>query len=77
MRLATLKAYRETFFVEGSAPSTATIRHQCKEGTLPGVLQGARWYVDLDELDRQYRLSAKLDDVREALLKSPELEGLV
>lgn len=77
MRLANLKAYRSTFFVDGSAPSTATLRQQCKDGTLPGVFQGGRWYVDLDELDQRYRLSAKLDDVRATLLNNPDLDGLV
>ena len=77
MRLAKISEYRKTFFAPGSEPSITTIRAQAKDGRLPGVLHGGLWYIDLDELDRIYRMTAKLDDVRKALLSSPELEGLL
>jgi hypothetical protein len=77
MRLASIKAYRSSFFAPDSAPTIATIRAQAKDGTLPGVLQGGRWYIDLDELDRRMGVTAKLDQQQKALLASPDLEGLV
>lgn len=77
MRLASLKAYRGTFFAPDSAPTIPTIRAQAKDGTLPGVLQGGRWYIDLDELDKRMGITAKLDQQHKSLIDSPELEGLV
>lgn len=76
MRLATLKQYRSTFFAPGSEPSIGTVRAQAKDGTLPGVLQGRLWYIDLDALERKHGIVAGLDAEARALLESPELDGL-
>lgn len=59
-KLMTVRAWREKYFVEGSAPSELTVRRWLASGEVPGRKIGGNWYVDEhaylangDELVRQ------------------------
>lgn len=79
MRLANLKEYRSLVYSPDSAPTLATLRRNIRK--IPGgrVIDGPpkRYYVDLDVLDKETRLSAQIEDRLTQLRKSPELEGLL
>lgn len=78
MRLANLKEFRSLIYTPDSAPSVSTLRGKIIAGKIPGgrVVDG-RYYVDLDEFDRENHLVGDLLARRKALMESPELEGLI
>lgn len=76
MRLAGIDEYRRLFFTPDSAPATSTVRAQIATGKIPGQIVAGHYYVDLDALEAQMKLSATLEQQRETLSKDPLLEGL-
>lgn len=77
MRLAKLSEFRSLFFTPDSAPADATLRRAIDSGKLAGLRIGRRYYVDLDEFDRQTGLRAKLNAQMAELKQSPLLKGLI
>lgn len=78
MRLASLQEYRRLFFTPDSAPSCASLRAAIRgKRQLGGVILNGRYYVDLDELERQLGLQSTLRARKDELEQSPELQGLV
>jgi hypothetical protein len=77
MRLAKLKEFRAMVFSPRSAPTLATLRAQIRAGTLPGVIHGGLYYVDLDEWDRLTNMGARLRAEHQQLAANPLLKGLL
>lgn len=78
MRRASLKEFRELVYTPRSAPAMATLRARIDAGKIPGGgIEAGRYYVDLDAFDRATNLSNDLEARRQALMKSPVLEGLI
>ena len=78
MRLANLTEFRRMIFTPDSAPSFCTLRVQIKKKTLPGgLVQGGRYYVDLDAYDRAQNLRAGLLAKQRELSSNPLLDGLL
>ena len=50
MKLIKLSQYQRTRWVEGSAPSMATLRRRCEQGEYPALRDGKLWYIDLDQM---------------------------
>jgi hypothetical protein len=75
MRLATLAAYREMVYAEGSAPTLVTLRKRIKE--IPGGrIELGRYYVDLDVNDRANNLSSGIQSRLDELLNDPLLKAM-
>ena len=78
MRLAKLTEFRSMVFTPESAPSVRTIRLQIDQGKIPGgMVQGGRYYVDLDAYDVATNLRAGLLARQRELSRDPLLEGLL
>lgn len=78
MRLCKLKQFRGLVYAMGSEPTVRTLRAHIDAGKIPGGRrEHGLYYVDLDEYDRATRLTANLEEKRNRLAKSPELEGLI
>jgi hypothetical protein len=79
MRLCKLKQFRSLVYAFGSEPTVRTLRAHIDAGKIPGGRRehSGLYYVDLDEYDRATRLTANLEEKRQRLAKSPELEGLI
>lgn len=48
MKLMSIKEYRITRFTDGSRPSERQIMKLIKDGEIPGVKRGKKYYVDID-----------------------------
>lgn len=78
MRLCSLKNFRSLVYAMGSAPSCETLRQKIAAGKIPGgVIDDGRYYVDLDEYDREHKLTRDLLKRQAELSASPELQGLL
>jgi hypothetical protein len=77
MRLISPNEYVETFFSERSAPCLRTVRAQIRRKELPGQIIGGLYYVDIDELDRQTSMRAKLASREAELASDPALAELL
>lgn len=78
MRLASPKEFRSLVFTPATAPSERTVRANIAAKKYPGSIHIAgKPYVDLDVFDRETGLASELLATREALAKSPDLEGLI
>lgn len=76
MRLATIQEYRRLYFTPDSAPALSTLRANFDK--IRGARKiGKRYYVDLDEVEADTRMSSNLEDRKEALSHDPDLAGLV
>jgi hypothetical protein len=76
MRLATLAAYRDMVYAEGSAPTLPTLRKRIRE--IPGGrIEFGKYFVDLDANDRVNKLSDSIHDRLDELRKDPLLDGLI
>lgn len=51
MKLASLKEFAEKYYTVASRPSLPRLRRMAQRGDIPGVLQGSRWFIDIDQLD--------------------------
>ena len=51
MKLASLKEFAEKYYTVASRPSLPRLRRMAERGDIPGVRQGARWFVDIDRLE--------------------------
>lgn len=78
MRLANLNEFRRMVFTLESAPSVRTLRAQIDGGKIPGgMIQGGRYYVDLDAYDTATQLRAGLLARQRELSGNPLLQGLL
>ncbi len=51
MKLASLREYAEKYYTVTSRPSLPRLRRMAERGDIPGVRQGSRWFVDIDQID--------------------------
>ena len=78
MRLAKLTEFRRMVFTPESAPSVRTLRVQIDQDKIPGgMMQGGRYYVDLDAYDLATNMRAGLLARQRELTSNPLLEGLL
>lgn len=78
MRLANINEYRRLVFTPDSAPSARTVREQIRKGLIAGgIILAGRYYVDMDEYDRQHNVRSGLDARLATLRTDPRLQGLV
>lgn len=78
MRLANLTEFRRTYFSPASAPAISTLRARIAAGKIPGgMVDGGRYYVDLDEYERAKGISVRNAQRRTELMRHPLLRGLV
>jgi hypothetical protein len=76
MRLATLAEYRRLVYAEGSAPTLNTLRRRIKD--IPGGrIELGRYFVDLDENDRQRGIKNPTAKRIAELRASPLLKNLL
>ena len=76
MRLATLAEYRRMAYVEGSAPNLRTLQRRIKE--IPGGrVELGRYYVDMDENERQRGIKNPTATRIAELRASPLLKNLL
>jgi hypothetical protein len=52
VKLLKLAKFRAEYFVEGSAPTMATLRKGIESGTIPGKKIGGEYYVDVQSLHK-------------------------
>lgn len=75
MRLATLAVYREMAYIDGCAPTLATLRRRIKE--IPGGrVEFGRYYIDLDANDRVNNLAMGVESRLDELLNDPLLRAM-
>lgn len=78
MRLAKLNEFRRLFYTPDSAPSPATLRARIDQHKLPGGRRdGGRYYVDLDEYDRETGAVSKLVEQQQKAASNPLLADLI
>lgn len=76
MRLATLAEYRRLVYAEGSGPALNTLRKRIKD--IPGGrMELGRYYVDLDENERQRGIKNPTAKRIAELRASPLLKNLL
>jgi hypothetical protein len=78
MRLASLGEFRRLIYTPDSAPSLNTLRARVRNGRLAGgVIDGGRYYVDLDEFDRKHNLRGQIAAAKATLEADSRLAGLI
>ena len=78
MRLASLGEFRRLIYTPDSAPSMHTLRSRIRDGRLTGgVIDGGRYYVDLDEFDRKHNLRGQITAAKATLEADSRLAGLI
>jgi hypothetical protein len=76
MRLATLAEYRRLVYAEGSAPTLNTLRRRIND--IPGGrIELGRYFVDMDENDRQRGIKNPTAKRIAELRASPLLKNLL
>lgn len=78
MRLAKLSEFRRLIYAPGSMPRLATLRASIRNNRIPGgLVQDGRYWVDLDEFDRQTNLRRRLAAEQAEIARHPLLDGLI